>query len=269
MMAGDHLSARQRSTTWWAQHPLNNTTGLHPDTTGPSTGTSRISLPRYGTAGMPLVDRRARLYTYNGVPGGTHGLTLECVYVTTTTAFNFFGGPWYRRVVAIYGNYGYVVGIELAPLNDAAGDTQGRANILVRDIGQVWPNTLTYDSRKPINDGRPHHLAIVWSHGDYTASLYVDGVLAQQRTYEGFILSFLDNDVHVSADQYFTHADGDVSHVAAGAAVSAAEVRARANLTPNGPLPLPNTGQHLGWDSAGNGWRPVKAWDGSNWKVMA
>lgn len=267
-MAGDHLSARQRNGEWWAQHSLSNTDDMKfPDTTGPSTelGSSRpINLPRCGAAGMPLVDRRVRLYTRGGAPDVSKGVSLECVYASVASNFNFFGGVWVRDICAITGGYAYALSIRLEPFNNQIGDTQGRAMAYVGDIGGEWPSTVVYENKIVINDGQPHHLAVRWPPGSHDTFLYVDGVLAMQRNYgDRVAANFEPDSVYASVDAFFTHCDGRVSHLCAGPVKSEAEIKARARFVHG----LPERGQVMGWNG-GSSWVPVKGFGGATWKEV-
>lgn len=271
-MTADHLTSRQRGTEWWAQHNLSTTTGLHPDTTGPSAGSSAIFLPRCGQVGMPLVDKIARLYTEGGTPDKTKGVMLEAVYRTTVSGYNFFGGPWYRSIARIYGYYGFIVGIELAPLNDSAGDTQGRASMYVGDAGGAWSYTTNFIQRIAINDGQPHHLALVWPPSTGQVALYVDGTLVEVRTYGSNLADLATDSVYSSANAFFTHCAGDVSHVCASPApTSDAEIKARTNFVygmqpQNIPSRFTDQGKIMVWDATNNTWTPrISAYGNSAW----
>lgn len=266
-MTGDHLSARQRTGAWKGQHSLSSLSGLAYASPGLNPAASRIQLPRCGKVGVPLIDTQVRVATsgYNGL----NGVTLEAVYLTTVTGFNFFGSPWGRTVVRWYGYYGFNVNIEMVPIWGSVVDTQGRASLGIGDAGGTWITSRTVHERPPINDGRPHHLALVFDPSPArTARMYVDGVLVESVTTGGTHSDFAANEFYGSVEAFFTHCDGDLSHMCAtGAALSHKEIIARARLTPSlsgghpqtaGLGPLPDSGQVMGWDEANAQWAQVK-----------
>lgn len=290
MMAGDHLTARQRASAWWAQHDMSTTAGFHTVSQNVHPVSSDIwGMPRHqsppgsqntagfpqadqmpGQAGLPMYDTGARLYTHGGTPDKTKGLLLECVYATNEKYFHFFGAPWYRNIVMHTGPYGFKVGIELAPYNDSTSDTDGRATMVVGDGGGVWSPTTAEESKRVINDGLPHHLAVRWLANSPICELYVDGYFAQTRTYSTPMADLSANAVYVSADKHFTHCSGSVSHVCSGPDPgSSLEIVQRANLTPNSPRPLPTFGRAMGWDPRFLRWTGVKGLaNGSQWKKV-
>lgn len=274
-MTGDHLSARQQSRPHYGQHSLSNLTGLAYASSGIVPADSTIYLPRCGKVGSPLVDKEVRLAT--STPVKADGLILECVYRTTVTGFNFFGGVWGRTISRVGGYYGYTVGIDLWPINGSISDTQGKAQIAVFDTGSTWVTSRTVHSARVINDGLPHHLALRYDpHPGTTVRLYVDGIHAETASVSGAMSDLQANLTVASAEAFFTHCDGMVSHLYSAPATSSlsddrGEIAARAQMVngANDNYVLPDNGQVMAWSSARLAWLPVRGYatlDGT-WKI--
>jgi len=262
----DHLTARQTAGTNYGQHSLSTLTGLYYASSGIDPALSQIRLPRCGQVGAPLVDKNVRVATtaYNGAAG----VTLEAVYRNAITNFNFFGGIWTRAIVRWYGGYGYNVDMFMTPTNDSISDTTGRATIGIGDAGGTWINSRTVHSRPVISNNQPHHIAVVFDAPPATtARVYVDGALVESVTTTAPCASFSANDFYASAEAFFTHSDGDISHMCASPALPANEIRARANLvTDLAGRALTDQGRVMAWDADVCGWVPVtNGYSGSSW----
>lgn len=257
-MAGDHLAARQAAYATLARHSLTDTDspGLYYRSTVTSPtwnereAASRIYLPRMGRAGVYLSDVAVQPYQAPHATVST-GVTLECVFSTTSTGYNFFGGEWIRGITAYRGPYAFSIAISYRGLNDSVGDTQGRAFPEVADIGQDRIASRTVHSRRVISDGVPHHIAM--THAGYptlanAVRMYVDGVLTETCTLKSGCEMFAlePNCLFAGVEAYFTQPEGSVSHVCLTPQVlGEAEIRLRAGLV-SGAV-LPDCGSHLTW----------------------
>lgn len=272
-MTADHLTERQTNSgyTVLGQHPLtDSSSGVYSRSTATSwtaqNAASKIQLPRCGLVGTYLIDlttaKTLRVVDDNSAfSAGTYGITLECVASTTTTGYNFFGGPWGRTICVVWGAYGYNITITLYPVNDAIGDTTGRAIISTSDVGGTRISSRTVHSRPVISDGLPHHLAL--THAATGTSnvikLYVDGVNTETVTTTGALADLSANTLQVGVDDYFTGFDGSVSHLCLTQDVlSTDEIEARAQLVNgvSGPV-LTDQGAVMAWDSSRNAWVPT------------
>ena len=273
-MPADHLSARQAAYTTLARHPLSNLgSGLYTSHApggydwNAATAASTIYLPRCGQVGT-FFDNVDVMPTQAENTDTTSGFTLECVYATTASVYNFFGGIWVRWPVHYYANdngqYAVRYGLEHYPLNDSLGDTQGRMRPLVSDVGGDWLTSRTVHSRVPINDGLPHHICMTHAGAPTLANavkMYVDGVLVETCTLaSGRTQAWLQaNHLIVSVYDTWVDADGSVSHVCLTPQVlPTSEIKARAQLVNgvSGPV-LTDQGKVMAWDSNSSAWRPI------------
>ena len=279
-MAGDHLSARQTSYQVLAQHRLTLDGGDLYDRADVTTPTwpqreaaSTIELPRQGKTGCYLSDVSLMPYQAQHYDTTT-GVTVECVFATTTNYFNSFGGLWERSITYYAGPYAFYIGINYGAVNDSISDTTGRALARVFDVGQDRIASRTVYSRPVITDGVPHHLALTHA-GSPTLTnavkTYVDGVLVETCTLktgcEMFTLEA--NCFNAGVTAYFTQPEGSISHACLTPQVlPQSEILARANLvsTTSG---LNTTAQLLAWNSAQSRWETrVMAYSGTAWKQV-
>lgn len=272
-MTADHLTARQQSVPTLAQHPLTDTdVGLFYRSPAGSTpwdtreASSTIRLPRMGRAGCYLSDVRAQPPQAQHYSPAT-GVTLECVFATTTSGFNFSGGLWGRDVVYYNGPYAFFIGICYTETNDNIAGTTARAYARVADVGQDHIASRTVHSRPVINDGLAHHLCLTHA-GSPTLTnavkLYVDGTLVETSTLKSGceMFNLEANYLNAGVEAYFTQPEGAISHVCLTPQVlSAEEIAARANLV-KPTSTLNTTAEVMVWSSAQNQWIPnVKGYD--------
>lgn len=266
-MPGDHLGERQRTTAWFQNSMLDFASvqaGMvaAPSLTAADFAASRIRLPRQGQVGAQLIDKSIQ-FRAPARASTSEGVAIECVYLSTQTGFNFFGGPWFRDICRYSGPYSFAIGLRVGPENDDIASTYGVAGAVVSDIGQdrILSRVGPFRERRiQINDGRPHHLLVKHAPAPQLAdavTVFVDGVLQETCTLKPdcAMFDFVADGMWTSAEKFFTHADGDVSHYAASpaAAVNLPEIQARANLVKG----LPNE-QVMGWSSEKRAWLPVR-----------
>lgn len=283
-MSGDHLTSRQINSGYvvLGQHPLTDvSTGLYSKSTATSwadqQNISRIWLPRCGKVGVHLIDRTSgktlRVVDDNTAVTASYGLTLECVAVTSSSNYNFFGGVWGRDISGIWGSYAYNVRFMLTPVNDNIADTQGRAVGITGDIGGTRILSTTVHSRPVISDGLPHHLVITHE-GTGTVSvmkLYVDGVNTETYTLTAALSNLDANGLVAGVDDYFTGFDGSISHLCLTRGVlPLSEIQARANLVNKGTgSRFTDQGKYMVWDATNSTWVPMpKSYQTSAWKNL-
>lgn len=279
-MAGDHLSARQNAVPVLAQHRLTLDGGDLYDRADVTTPTwpqreaaSTIQLPRHGKTGCYLSDVSLMPYQAQHYDTTT-GVTVECVFATTTNYFNLFGGLWERSITYYLGPYSFYIGINYGAVNDSISDTTGRALARVYDVGQDRIASRTVHSRPVITDGVQHHMALTHA-GSPTLTnavkLYVDGVLVETCTLKSGAAMFTleANCFNAGVTAYFTQPEGSISHACLTPQVlPQSEILARANLvsTTSG---LNTTAQLLAWNSAQSRWETrVMAYSGTAWKPV-
>lgn len=278
-MSGDHLTARQTSVTTLAQHPLTDTDSpalyyrstVTTPTWNDREAASTIWLPRCGKTGCYLNDVRVQPYQAAHSTTST-GVTVECVFTTTTNGFNFFGGLWGRDIVYYNGPYAYQIGISYTGTNDSISDTTARAYPRVSDIGQDRIDSRTVHSRPVLNDGLPHHLCLTHA-GSPTLTgavkLYVDGTLVETCTLKtGCEMFGLEaNNFNAGVEAYFTQPAGSISHACLTPLVlPVSEIQARANLVNKGTgSRLTDQGTVLAWDASTGTWIPAKASASAAW----
>jgi hypothetical protein len=275
-MPGDHLAARQLAGNVIVQHSLDNlNSGISYKSVGApydynAAQASSHRMPRKGLSGVVLNDVAIVL---EHAAANTHidGMTVEVVYATTLSSFNFFSSVWNRTVQNIQG-FLRNADILLTALNDGIGDTQGRIFLNPRDINGSWVSSRTTHQRIPVTDGLPHHIAYTWEPGIQTNALklYIDGVHAESVTLlPGATLQPTEANSYVmGVEAYFTQPNGSFSHACATLGVlSLNEIRARANLVNGGVgSKFTDQGQVMGWDAANNTWVPyIKGYSGSAW----
>ncbi len=279
-MAGDHLSARQNAVPVLAQHRLTLDGGDLYDRADVTTPTwpqreaaSTIQLPRQGKTGCYLSDVSLMPYQAQHYDTTT-GVTVECVFATTTNNFNFLGGLWERSITYYLGPYSFYIGINYGAVNDSISDTAGRALARVYDVGQDRIASRTVHSRPVITDGAQHHLALTHA-GSPTLTnavkLYVDGVLVETCTLKSGAAMFTleANCFNAGVTAYFTQPEGSISHACLTPQVlPQAEILARANLVQS-TSGLNTSAQLLAWNSAASRWETrVMGYAGTAWKPV-
>lgn len=285
-MTSDHLTSRQINSGYvvLGQHPLTDvSTGLSSKSAATSWATqqsnSKLWLPRCGKVGVHLIDATSgkTLRVVDDNVGSTSpviaGTTLECVALTTTTGYNFFGGPWARSICSVWGSYGYNITIELYPTNDVIGDTTGRARIATGDVGGTRVASRTVHSRPVISDGLPHHILLTHEYNVTSSAikLYVDGVNTETVTTTGVLAETAENTLTAGVDDYFTGFDGSVSHLCLTQGVLPLdEIKARANLVNKGTgSRFTDQGKYMVWDATNSTWVPMpKSYQTSAWKNL-
>ena len=285
-MTSDHLTSRQINSGYvvLGQHPLTDvSTGLSSKSAATSWATqqsnSKLWLPRCGKVGVHLIDATSgkTLRVVDDNVGSTSpviaGTTLECVALTTTTGYNFFGGPWARSICSVWGSYGYNITIELYPTNDVIGDTTGRARIATGDVGGTRVASRTVHSRPVISDGLPHHILLTHEYNVTSSAikLYVDGVNTETVTTTGVLAETAENALTAGVDDYFTGFDGSVSHLCLTQGVLPLdEIKARANLVNKGTgSRFTDQGKYMVWDATNSTWVPMpKSYQTSAWKNL-
>lgn len=275
---GDHITAQQTGSgyTVLGQHPLtDSSSGVYSRSTATSwtaqNAASTISLPHTGKVGTYLIDltsaKTLRVVDDNSAfTAGTYGITLECVAITITTGYNFFGGPWGRSICSVLGAVGYNITIELYPYNDNYTDTAGRARIYTSDVGGSRVSSRTVHSRPIISDGLPHHLALTHAATGTSnvVKLYVDGTNTETVTTTAAMANLDANTLTAGVDDYFTGFDGSISHLCLTRDVlPVAEIQPRANYV----RVMPHA-KVVAWDSASNAWRAPRGSSGSSWLLV-
>lgn len=278
-MAADHLTARQTQSGYavLGQHPLADTSNGVYYRTAAHSGTpvdwaarqaaSKIWLPRSGQRGTWLDNERVNLA--NPAFGPTD-FTLEAVVTCRSgEGYNFFGSPWVRELAYVGGNYGYLVELVHAPLNDSISDTQGRISAWTRYVGGDRVASRTVYSRPVVSDNLPHH-ALITHRAGVTAdaiSVWVDGVKTETVTLAFEMSSFVPNSLAVGIEDFFTAGIGSYSHLCLTQGILPdSEIQARAQLVngASGPV-LTDQGKVMAWNAANNAWRSaIKGWDTTN-----
>jgi hypothetical protein len=291
-LMADLLAQRQKTTAWF-QHSMSDfallTHGGEFVVSAPTLAVTDVTQSRirlYGADASPgynarpavmqgckLINKGIQFRSPARPSAVNEGLALECVFLTTVTAFNFFGGAWGRNIVRYLGPYAYDIAIDMSPLNDDPGSTVGVARCNVGDIGGTHIAVHTKVRDAQINDGRSHHLCITHAPAPQATGavkMYVDGELTWvcDLIADKTMFSLEADCLNAGVENYFTHPDGDISHLAASpaTAVSEVEIRNRANLARFGfdtPQATPGRNPVLG--KAGDKW--VQVLDGSRRKV--